>query len=91
MNNISKYNLFLIRKEKLKKEIISSKKIMQKQEDPLEIADDLIHNSFKLIEESTKKRYPNFSDQDIHLKIKSNINLFSRIKAVNKGNKIWQN
>ncbi|MBY8981496.1 MAG: hypothetical protein KGD57_00985 [Candidatus Lokiarchaeota archaeon] len=91
MNNISKHNLFLIRKEKLKKEILSAKRILQDKREPLDVADDFISNTFKLIEESTKKRNPNLSDQEIFLKIKSNISLFTKIKSEKKGNKIWQN
>ncbi len=84
MNSISKNNLFLIRKEKIKKEITSAKKLLQNNIEPLKVADDFLSNSFKLIKDSIRKRNPNFSEQELSNKIKSNINMFHRIKSGSK-------
>ena len=88
MNYISNDDLLFIRKEKIRKEILSAKKILQNGRDPLKIADNFINNSFKLIQDSNKKRFPNLSKQELSDKIRSNIEFLNKINQKRKVTKI---
>ncbi|MHA1751865.1 MAG: hypothetical protein ACTSWR_11225 [Candidatus Helarchaeota archaeon] len=81
--NYSRNELFLIRKEKLISAIISAKKILKASE-PLEIADEFFHNSFKLMEKIYHIKYPNMNQEEIQQIIKNNLQLSYRLKHLRK-------
>jgi hypothetical protein len=55
---LTRKELYYIRKEKLKREIESAKRVLERGIEPLKIADQFIHNTFKLIEDEIIRRNP---------------------------------
>lgn len=82
---ISSEELYLIRTQKIQKEINSAKRILKRDVDPLEIADRFIHDIFELLKDGIAKRNPNISENQIQKKILDLISLNKRIKSRKKG------
>ncbi len=82
--NLSREELLFIRKEKVKLEIESAKRILECGIEPLKIADQFIHNSFKLMEDGIIKRNPEANTEEIKNIIKKNLALKEKIKSFKK-------
>lgn len=90
-NYISRKELYLIRKEKLLKEIQSAKRLMEKDVEPLRIADEFIHGMFKLMEDGITRRNPNLSKKEIDKKIREILTFTEKIKKNRiRGKDHWQ-
>ena len=81
---LSREELLFIRKEKLKREIESAKRILESGIEPLKIADQFIHDTFKLIEEGIKRRNPDVNSEGVKKKVKDNLALIDKIKSYKK-------
>ena len=84
LNFLSREELLLIRKEKVKLEIASAKRILESGVEPLKVADQFIHNSFKLMEDGIIKRNPKANSEKIKKIVKANLALMEKIKSFKK-------
>jgi hypothetical protein len=80
INYISRDELFLIRKEKLKREIESAKRILEKKIEPIEIADNFFHNIIKIAEDKLLQNNPHLSQKEIFHKIKETFDFADKLK-----------
>jgi hypothetical protein len=80
----SKDNLFLLRKQKIQKEIEAARRLIEKKVDILEIADNFIHNTFKLMSDGILNRDDKLTEEDIKQRIKNNISFKDKLKAIKK-------
>ncbi|MHA1670160.1 MAG: hypothetical protein ACTSV5_06220 [Promethearchaeota archaeon] len=81
---ISKNNLFLLRKQKVQKEIEAAKRLIEKNVDILEIADKFIHNTFELMREGISNRNVDLTEEEIQQQIRKNLSFKEKIKASKK-------
>ena len=81
---LSRKELYSIRKEKLRKEIESAKNLSVKGIDPLKVADEFIHNIFKLMEDGISRRNPELNTKEIHQKIRESLAIKEKIKSLRK-------
>ncbi len=79
---IPRNELYLIRKEKLRKEIDAAIRILKSNVEPIEIADKFIHNSIKLMEDGILIKNPNISKEELLLQIINNFKNFEKIKQL---------
>ncbi len=86
---ISRNELYLIRKEKLRKEIEAARRILESNEDPLRIADKFMHGVIELLKDGISSRYPELTREEIQLKMRESFNLVERIKANRKRKKVF--
>lgn len=78
---LSRKNLEEIRREKLRKEIESAKRVLQSGVEPLKVADEFIHDIFKIMEEGFYRRYPNLSEGQISQKIEDTMSFAERLRG----------
>ncbi|MFX0072758.1 MAG: hypothetical protein ACFFAO_16870 [Candidatus Hermodarchaeota archaeon] len=81
---MSREELLRIRKEKLRKEIESAKRILKSGIEPLRIADQFIDDTFKLIENGIISRNPNADLEEIQNLVRQNLVLKDKIKLLRK-------
>jgi len=81
---LTRKELYYIRKEKLKKEIESAKRVLERGIEPLKVADQFIHNTFKLIEDGIISRNPEISPKEVSKIVKKNLALIEKIKSLRK-------
>ncbi len=77
-------NLFLLRKQKIQKEIEAARRLIEKNVDILKIGDNFIHSTFKLMGDGILNRYDNQSEEDIKQRIRNNIFFKDKLKAIKK-------
>ena len=75
-------SLFLTRKEKLRKEILSAKRLIEKGVPPLEVADQFFHDTFKILEERIIIENPGLLKEELKQKVLKNLNLARKIKSL---------
>ena len=80
----SKDNLYMLRKQKIQKEVEAARKLIEKNVDILEIADKFIHNTFKLMSDGILDKNVNLTEEEIQQQIKNNISFKDKIKAIRK-------
>ncbi len=86
----SRNELDSIRKKKLKIEILSAKRLLKNTE-LLKIADQFIHNSFKIMENGFIKRNPTLNQDEIKKKIRESLLFSQKIEKLRKrGRILWQ-
>lgn len=91
LSYIPQNELYLIRKEKLRQEITAAKRLLERQVEPIEIADNFIHNLIKIMEEGILSKNPNLTQIELHQKVVENFNNLERIKKQRIRGKInWQ-
>ena len=76
--------LYSIRREKLRKEIESAKNLSDKGIEPLKVADEFIHNIFKLLEDGISRRNPELNTREVHQKIRERLAIIEKIKSFRK-------
>ncbi len=81
---ISRNNLFLLRKQKVQKEIEAARRLLEKNIDVLEIADKFIHNVFELMKDGISSRNVNLTEEEIRQKIRNNISFREKLKSNRK-------
>ena len=81
---ISKRNLYLLRKQKVQKEIEAARRLIKNKVDILEIADKFIHNVFELMKDGMSIRNAELSEEEIHQKIKKNLFFKEKLKSMRK-------
>lgn len=81
----SKDNLFVLKKQKIQKEIEAARKLIEKNVDILEIADKFIHNIFKLMSDGILNKNGNLTEEEIQQQIRNVISFKEKIKAIRKG------
>jgi hypothetical protein len=81
---LSRDSLALIRKEKLLKEIESARKLLEQGIEPLKVADQFFHDTFKIIEQGIIDKNPEFTKEEIKQKVLENINFANKIKSRRK-------
>jgi len=72
---ISRDQLFLLRKQKVKKEIEAAKRLLKRKIDILEIGDNFIHSMFELLKDGISSQNNNLTEEEINQQIR-NIMLF---------------
>lgn len=91
LNHIARNELYLIRKEKLRKEIDAAKRLLEKKVEPIEIADNFIHNMIKIIEDGISSRHPDLKPEEIYQKTVENFIIAEKIKKQKtRGKNNWQ-
>ena len=80
----SKDNLFMLRKQKIQKEVEAARKLIEKNVDILEIADKFIHSTFKLMSDGILNKNVNLTEEEIQQQIRNNISFKDKIKAIRK-------
>ncbi|MHA1194307.1 MAG: hypothetical protein ACTSP9_18830, partial [Promethearchaeota archaeon] len=78
---ISRNDLFLLRKQKVQKEIEAARRLIEKNVDILEIADKFIHSIFELMREGISNRSVNLTEEEIQHQIRKNISFKKNLKA----------
>lgn len=78
-------NLSEIRKEKLRAEIETSRKIKEKGIHPLDILDDLIEELIKLMEIGIKKKYPHATEKEMLNLMRQQVLINEKYKINKKG------
>ena len=80
----SKDNLYVLRKQKIQKEVEAARKLIEENVDILEIADKFIHSTFKLMSDGIKNKNVNLTEKEIQQQIRRNISFKDKIKAIRK-------
>lgn len=80
----SKDNLFILRKQKIQKEIEAARKLIEKNVDILEIADKFFHSTFKLMSDGILNKNVNLTEEEIQQKIRNTISFKDKIKTNRK-------
>ena len=80
LSNLSRDELTEIRMEKLRKEIISAKRLLQSGVEPLKVADGFFHDTFQILEDGVHKRNPGLSDEEVTQKIEDSLNFIKKLK-----------
>ena len=78
---LSKDLLNLNRKEKLLKEIETARKLLEEGIEPLKVADNFFHDTFKIIEQGIMDNNPEFTIEEVKKKVRENINFAYKIKS----------
>jgi len=81
---ISRNNLYLLRKQKVQKEIEAARRLIKKNVDMLEMADKFIHEVFELMKEGIFTRNPELSEEEVQQIVKNNISFKEKIKSSRK-------
>ena len=81
---ISRRNLYLLRKQKVQKEIEAARRLIKNKVDILEIADTFIHNVFELMKDGISIRNADLSEEEIHQKIRNNLSFKEKLKSMRK-------
>ena len=81
---ITRNDLYLLRKNKLKAEIQAAIRIIDKDVEPLEIADEFISSSFTLMMEGVSNKYPELSGREIFQKTRELLSLPKKMKIHQK-------
>lgn len=81
---ISRNNLYLLRKQKVKKEIEAAKRLIKKDVDILEIADKFIHEVFELMKEGISMRNVKLSEEEIQKIVRNNVTFKEKIRSNRK-------
>jgi len=85
----SRDTLYILRIQKIQKEIESAKRLIKKNVDILEIADKFIHNSFELIKDGISLRNKDLTEEEINSIIRKNISFTMKLKSNRKRYKIF--
>ena len=80
----SKKQLFLLRKQKVQKEIEAARRLIEKNVDILEIADKFIHSTFELMRDGISNRNVDLTEEEIQQQIRNNISFKEKLKANRK-------
>ncbi|MHA1105033.1 MAG: hypothetical protein ACTSPN_04835 [Promethearchaeota archaeon] len=79
---ISRDDLFLLRKQKVQKEIEAARRLIEKNVDILEIADKFIHSIFELMREGISSRSLDLTEEEIQQQIGKNISFKKNLKTI---------
>ena len=83
---ISKRNLYILRRQKVQKEIEAARRLIKNKVDILEIADNFIHSMFELMKDGMSIRNAELSEEEIHQKIRNNLSYKQKLKSMRKRN-----
>ena len=81
---ISKEELYKIRKKKILDEIQAAKRILDKNVEPIEVADKFMHNSFKLLRDGILNRDSELTEEEIKKKVIEIFDFRRRLKTFKK-------
>ena len=81
---LSRQELYSIRKDKLLREIEAAKRLIESGIEPLKVADEFIHDTFKLMEYGIIRRYPELNPKEVKKKVRENLVLIEKIKSLRK-------
>ena len=79
---ITRDNLYLLRKQKVQKEIEAARRLIKNDVDILEIADKFIHSVFEIMKEGMSNRNTELSEEEIQKKIRNNLSFSERLKSM---------
>jgi hypothetical protein len=77
-------DLYLVRKNKLKAEIQALMRIIDKDVEPLELADEFMSSSFTLMMEGVSNKYPELSERELFQKTRELLSLPKKMKKYRK-------
>jgi len=90
LKNFSRKELGLIRKEKLRKEIASAKRLLNENIEPLQIADEFLHGVIILMQDEIYRTNPNLNQKEILQKLRDNAAFLEKLKKLRKrGRNFW--
>jgi len=81
---ISRRTLYLLRKQKIQKEIEAARRLIKRDIDTIEIADKFIHSTFELMKDGISKRNITLTEVEILNKIRENISINEKLKLKRK-------
>jgi len=81
---LSRDSLYLIRKEKLLKEIESARRLLEQGIEPLTVADKFIRDTFRIVEQGILEKNPELTKEEIKQKVLENIAYANKIKSRRK-------
>jgi hypothetical protein len=84
---ISRRNLYILRKEKVQKEIETARRLIKNKVNILEIADNFIHSVFEIMKDGISSRNVDLSEEEIYQKVRNNLALNQKLKSMRKRNK----
>jgi len=87
-NIISRSNLYILRKKKIKDEIEAAIRLLKRKIEPLEVADKFIHETFELMKDGISNRYPELTEKEIEQKIIDTLSFKEKIKSFRKRDRI---
>ncbi|HUW88971.1 MAG TPA: hypothetical protein VMV43_00475 [Candidatus Nanopelagicaceae bacterium] len=80
----SKNYLFLLRKQKVQKEIEAARRLIEIKVDTLEIADKFIHSTFELMRDGISTRNVDLTEEEIQQRIRNNLSFKEKLKAIKR-------
>ena len=81
---ITRNDLYSLRKSKLKAEIKAAIRIIEKDIEPLEIADEFMSSSFTIMMEGISNKYPELSERELFQKARDLLSLPKKMKSYRK-------
>jgi len=81
---ITRNDLYIMRKNKLKAEIQAAIRIIEKDVEPLEIADEFMSSSFTIMMEGISNKYPELSERELFQKTRDLLSLPKKMKKHRK-------
>ena len=84
LETLSRDSLYLIRKEKLLKEIESARRLLKQGVEPLKVADKFIRDTFRIVEQGIIEKNPELTKKDIKQKVLENLAYANKIKSHRK-------
>ena len=81
---ISRNNLFLLRKQKVQKEIEAARRLIEKNVDILKVADKFIHSTFELMRDGIFNRNVDLTEEEIQQQIRNNVSFKEKLKEIKK-------
>ncbi len=81
---ISRDSLYLIRKEKLLKEIESARRLLEQGIEPLKVADQFIRDTFRIVEQGIIEKNPELTKKEIKQIVLENMAYMNKIKSHRK-------
>lgn len=81
MRNQGRQKVSELRREKLRREIESAKRLLQSGMEPLKVADGFFHELFNIRLEGIQKRYPDLTEEERLQKIEATLAFSQKLKS----------
>ncbi len=82
--SLSRETLLEIRKDKIRKEIESARRLLASGKEPLQLADGFMHEIFRIMEEGFRKRNPTLGQEELNQKIDAILDFKVKLKSKKK-------
>jgi hypothetical protein len=82
--SLSREALLEIRKAKIRKEIESARRLLASGNEPLQVADGFIHETFRIMEDGFRKRNPSLGQKGLNQKVDAVLDFRVKLKSRRK-------